>query len=361
MQVPTVVPSPSILTPRSCCSRVKHRLLISSPRLRALLLRWTASSDPLAVDEMALLKSLVAESAPYLQPLFEAFKWAASPDLCRFVRALAKPSPLCGLILRPVETFPLLRDFSEGGDILSDVKRLACLSDNFPLLFELLSAHRNAAPVIAALRTACKQLAVSCIAFMSGRKTRVSLVVAAVDALCLLTSSSLCCCAEVDHSQLPPAMASVTAKQGIPLHDQFRARCAAFAYLRHVSLADEHNGHFFSPLLRDQRSLRTYAADATRLAAAASKSRKSVDRCFREPGKARILTPGVLTLLCEHGITHGFSVLREHESERHVFEMLLSRFPRGTWCLMSAWLCSSLIRAVCSSECGVLRSLLPAA
>jgi len=39
-----------------------------------------------------------------------------------------------------------------------------------------------------------------------------------------------------------------------------------------------------------------------------------------------VLTPGIFTLFCSHGVCYGFQILEQHESPRHPFKLLLTRF-----------------------------------
>jgi hypothetical protein len=98
-------------------------------------------------------------------------------------------------------------------------------------------------------------------------------------------------------------------------------------------------GHFYAPLLRKRRRLRTY--DATPSAAADAKS-----SCFWKPGARRNLAPGIFTVLCEHGICLGFSLMRQFESEYHAFEVFFSRMQQGARC-----------RAVCFRRLVLMRAL----
>jgi hypothetical protein len=94
---------------------------------------------------------------------------------------------------------------------------------------------------------------------------------------------------------------------------------------------------FFGPHLRFRRPLRRYAADAESKKANAEES-----PCYREGQSGRQLLPGLLTVFCEHEVCHGYTVLTEPESERHVFQLTYCRMPTGHSFLLLAALISSL-------------------
>jgi len=54
---------------------------------------------------------------------------------------------------------------------------------------------------------------------------------------------------------------------------------------------------------------------------------KSVsDECHKYPDSHPVLTPGIFTTYCLHGICYGFQVMDTHESPRHTFKIFHSRF-----------------------------------
>lgn len=56
---------------------------------------------------------------------------------------------------------------------------------------------------------------------------------------------------------------------------------------------------------------------------------KSDEACVREPGHAKPLTPGLMTMYCKHGICYGFMLLAKHESPANVFRAYWERFKEG--------------------------------
>lgn len=51
--------------------------------------------------------------------------------------------------------------------------------------------------------------------------------------------------------------------------------------------------------------------------------------CYRKPGIARHMTPGLFTVCCEHGICHGFMLLLKPESEAQAFDVFFNRMRLG--------------------------------
>ena len=108
--------------------------------------------------------------------------------------------------------------------------------------------------------------------------------------------------------------------------------CKLFRLLRDLCLApytvsntddylppqDEDCFSCFPSLLLVRRA-RYYAADL--------KSHKE-DRnsCRKLFSSHPVLTPGIFTLFCSHGVCYGFQILKQHESPRHPFELLSTRF-----------------------------------
>lgn len=78
---------------------------------------------------------------------------------------------------------------------------------------------------------------------------------------------------------------------------------------------------FFAPRFRQHRHARSYAADG--------KESKDADGCFRQKEYKRQLTSGLLTIYCPHGVCHGFTLLRDPESERDVFNLFFTRIGQG--------------------------------
>ena len=50
------------------------------------------------------------------------------------------------------------------------------------------------------------------------------------------------------------------------------------------------------------------------------------DECHKYPGFHPVLTPGIFTVYCPHGICYGFQVMDSHESPRYSFKIFHSRF-----------------------------------
>ena len=85
------------------------------------------------------------------------------------------------------------------------------------------------------------------------------------------------------------------------------------------------NGRHFSLLASDNIGMfGTTACDG--------KDQKDADGCFRKKEYKRQLTSGLLTIYCEHGVCHGFTLLRDPESESDVFNFFFTRVGKGTPC-----------------------------
>ena len=82
----------------------------------------------------------------------------------------------------------------------------------------------------------------------------------------------------------------------------------------------------FFPHLPQRHGPGNYAADKQCFTHPVDDCRKnSYDHPTLTPG---ILTPGIFTIYCPHGICYGFDVLRSCESPRHPFEIFTTRFDR---------------------------------
>jgi hypothetical protein len=51
--------------------------------------------------------------------------------------------------------------------------------------------------------------------------------------------------------------------------------------------------------------------------------------CERQRTSFRHLTPGIMTIFCEHSICHGFMLFHEHESVAHVFNIFFMRMQKA--------------------------------
>lgn len=152
---------------------IEDRVLLPVPRLRLLVLRWSSAptdAESLSSAELRELQQLVLAKAQFLQPIMQLVRWDATaiPGVTRLLRALAKPSPLCGLILRPVETRVVLLRFAAGADVLASPANWRVMCDNFPLLAELVAGFRNDAGALTVLQNLSAVLAEKCIAFLAG-------------------------------------------------------------------------------------------------------------------------------------------------------------------------------------------------
>ena len=76
---------------------------------------------------------------------------------------------------------------------------------------------------------------------------------------------------------------------------------------------------FCFPSLPLVRSPRYYAADQKSL-------KEDRDTCRKFSSTHPVLTPGIFTIFCSHGVCYGFQILKEHESPKHPFELFLTRF-----------------------------------
>ncbi|XP_074650783.1 uncharacterized protein LOC141905706 [Tubulanus polymorphus] len=52
------------------------------------------------------------------------------------------------------------------------------------------------------------------------------------------------------------------------------------------------------------------------------------DACNKMSKRHRVLTPGIFTVFCPHGICYGFQAMESHESPRFPFSIFKTRFPR---------------------------------
>ena len=50
------------------------------------------------------------------------------------------------------------------------------------------------------------------------------------------------------------------------------------------------------------------------------------DECHKYPDSHPVLTPGIFTIYCQHGICYGFQVMDSHESPCYPFKIFRSRF-----------------------------------
>jgi hypothetical protein len=92
-----------------------------------------------------------------------------------------------------------------------------------------------------------------------------------------------------------------------------------------VLYADWKTGSFFSPLFRGHRHLRNYSAAASNR----DRVEQKESHCFRKPTRENNLTSGVLTIFCPCGICHGFTLLRNAESEFDAFRLFITRCKTG--------------------------------
>lgn len=202
------------------CSSRHDRVLVAVPRLRQLLLRWSANNDcdALSKPEQKELRQLVDHHASFLLPLLDWVRWDSSAiaGVTRLVRALAKPSPLAGLILRPVHTCAVLATLASGQDVLAAPKQWGVLCDNFPLLAELLSAYRNDSVALNILRALAGVLSDKCISFLAGQflcssccwQLRLTTTVTRGLTVCLLPATGS------DEHERFPAVSAVSVLQG---------------------------------------------------------------------------------------------------------------------------------------------------
>ncbi len=68
--------------------------------------------------------------------------------------------------------------------------------------------------------------------------------------------------------------------------------------------------------------MRRYQADDDKERA----EEREPDQCNKLRPAARRLTAGLLIITCPHGVVHGFTLLRDAESVRDIFEVLFTRF-----------------------------------
>jgi len=73
------------------------------------------------------------------------------------------------------------------------------------------------------------------------------------------------------------------------------------------------------PTLPLVRRVRHYAADSRSL-------KEDKDSCRKCISSHPVLTPGIFTLFCSHGICYGFQILKQHKSPKHPFEIFFTRF-----------------------------------
>jgi hypothetical protein len=110
-------------------------------------------------------------------------------------------------------------------------------------------------------------------------------------------------------------------------------------------ITDWKRGSFYSPVFRKHRHLRSYNAAA---------ANRSLDEqkdwhCFRKPSRDSGLTSGVLCIFCPCGICHGFSLLRNAESESDAFQLFVTRCetrtrPRSVmYCSFVLWTAPGMI------------------
>lgn len=129
------------------CSAIDDRVLIRDKETRDLLLSYARATqlEPLADTDGRKLRKLLGDD--HWRQLFTWIDTLSKgtgrrfppPALARLLEGIAHPSPVSGLILRPAEMAPLLRNIANS-KILSRAqpKELSLLQDNCPALFELL-------------------------------------------------------------------------------------------------------------------------------------------------------------------------------------------------------------------------------
>ena len=128
-------------------------MLIANQELRDLLSRYAGSSkdEQLSIKEGRRLRAL-AKNTP-LASLFrwvdeklaqsaDAFATSSPPALRRFLKAIAQPSPIIGLILSPATTVPELRKILANKIFPREAPAtLGLLQTNCPCLYELLKSE----------------------------------------------------------------------------------------------------------------------------------------------------------------------------------------------------------------------------
>ena len=79
-------------------------------------------------------------------------------------------------------------------------------------------------------------------------------------------------------------------------------------------------------MYRRHRHMRRYKADDEKERA----EEREPDQCNKLRPAARRLTAGLLIFTCPHSIVHGFTLLRDAESVRDIFQVLFTRFDNRT-------------------------------
>lgn len=88
--------------------------------------------------------------------------------------------------------------------------------------------------------------------------------------------------------------------------------------------ADAKAGHFYTEQLRYTRKRRKYHADRSRFRRYHGNG--GMETCIKFEKGSKKFTPGIWSLLCQHGVCHGFTFLRKHEGPSTPFELFYDRF-----------------------------------
>ena len=96
-----------------------------------------------------------------------------------------------------------------------------------------------------------------------------------------------------------------------------------------VSVPHAEDAHVYMPSFPLLRGLPAFAADVERV--------NEEERCSKFHRRHNMLTPGVFTVFCGHGVCLGFKLMVNKEGPATAFDLLYTRFETGG--LFSCMMC----------------------
>jgi hypothetical protein len=138
------VRQPLCLSNGFCRSDLPARVFIRDTKLRALVAEFADSKQPQSPS-----RELLARAKTHCLPLVSFLTWLGDevkrrvPVFSRLLVAISKPSPITGLIQRPLATVPLLLNIVKEKDPLlpkRSLEALGILQDNCPVLLDILQS-----------------------------------------------------------------------------------------------------------------------------------------------------------------------------------------------------------------------------
>jgi hypothetical protein len=287
------------------CSIIEYALFMRPIRL--LLLKYSKSSmcnQLMTNDEATQLRAVAEQKLPYLHSMFQFIDSLSSqyyiypPEGFRLLlKNIARRSPIIALINRPGLVLPILQTYVNG-TVQCTATDIRLLMSNTPIVLRWLK--------VPGVRV--------------GRPRQL-------------------------HSLLRPLLQEIIRKCQLILDYPIISKPS----IEWSSMDDWSVGHFFSPLFNVQNGLPIFDADRNKKKTAMAlererdeKKRRTTTKPFNQPKlKAygpseeemcqrqrtshRNLTPGLITMFCEHSICHGMMLLHEHESVAHIFNIFFMR------------------------------------